>query len=245
MSDRTSGTFRGGEAPKGRDPISKRRARSADASMPEGGIVKRLMMYGIPISAVAVLVFATMAVAQSVPEGQEPSQNPANASTTDVQNSTTWPAKKKPAETDETNKPAETDEPTTPTQTTAPDPNGQKTVNIYNHAFDPAQLNVASGTTVRFVNKDTEPHTATADNDLFDTGELEPGGSFKVYFEGSGTVTYHCELHPDMKGVIVVGEGGGGEDPTAEKRTAEEAPNEPSSEADKPATEEAAQPARD
>jgi plastocyanin len=235
VSDRTSGTFRGGEAPKGRDPISKRRA-SADASMPEGGIVKRPMMYVIPLSAVAVLVFATMAVAQSVPEGQEPSQNPANASTTDVQNSTTWPAK---------NKPAETDEPTTPTQTTAPDPNGQKTVNIYNHAFDPAQLNVASGTTVRFVNKDTEPHTATADNDLFDTGELEPGGSFKVYFEGSGTVTYHCELHPDMKGVIVVGEGGGGEDPTAEKRTAEEAPNEPSSEADKPATEEAAQPARD
>jgi plastocyanin len=235
VSDRTSGTFRGGEAPKGRDPISKRRA-SADASMPEGGIVKRPMMYVIPLSAVAVLVFATMAVAQSVPEGQEPSQNPANASTTDVQNSTTWPAK---------NKLAETDEPTTPTQTTAPDPNGQKTVNIYNHAFDPAQLNVASGTTVRFVNKDTEPHTATADNDLFDTGELEPGGSFKVYFEGSGTVTYHCELHPDMKGVIVVGEGGGGEDPTAEKRTAEEAPNEPSSEADKPATEEAAQPARD
>jgi len=230
---------------KGRDPISKRSARSADVTLPEGGIVKR-PMYIIPISVViAVLVFATMAVAQSVPEGQEPSQNPANASTTDVQNSTTWPAKNKPAETDETNKPAETNEPTTPTQTTAPDPNGQKTVNIYNHAFDPAQLNVASGTTVRFVNKDTEPHTATADNDLFDTGGLEPGGSFKVYFEGSGTVTYHCELHPDMKGVIVVGEGGGGEDPTAEKRTAEEAPNEPSSEADRPATEEAAQPARD
>ena len=190
-------------------------------------------MYVIPISVViAVLVFATMAVAQSVPEGQEPGQNPANASTTDVQNSTTWPAKKKPAET------------TKPTHTTAPDPNGKKTVNIYNHAFAPAQLNVASGTTIRFVNKDTEPHTATADNDLFDTGELEPGGSFKVYFEGSGTVTYHCELHPDMKGSIVVGEGGGGEDPTAEKRTAEEAPNEPSSEVDKPATEEAAQPAR-
>lgn len=244
MSDRTSGTFRGGEAPKGRDPISKRRA-SANASMPEGGIVKRLMMYVIPLSAVAVLVFATIGAAKSVPEGQEPSQTPANASTTDVQNSTTWPAKKKPVETAETTKPAETDEPTTPTQTTAPDPNGKKTVNIYNHAFDPAQLNVASGTTVRFVNKDTEPHTATADNDLFDTGELEPGGSFKVYFEGSGTVTYHCKLHPDMKGSIVVGEGGGGEDPTAEKRTAEEAPNEPSSEVDKPATEEAAQPARD
>jgi len=56
------------------------------------------------------------------------------------------------------------------------------------------------------VNTDTEAHTATADNKLFDTGVLKPGEAFEVYFEGSGTVTYHCELHPDMKGSIVVGE---------------------------------------
>ena len=222
------GTCRG-EIPKGRDPISKRRA-SADESMPEGGLVKRLMMYVIPLSAVAVLVFATIAVAQSVPQSQEPSQNPATGDTANVQNSTTWPAKKKPAEpstpteTAETTAPTETAETTAPTQTTVPDPNGQKTVNIYNHAFDSAQLNVASGTTVRFVNKDTEAHTATADNNLFDTGVLEPGGSFKVYFEGSGTVTYHCELHPEMKGSIVVGEGGG-EDTTPQKQASEVAPN--------------------
>jgi plastocyanin len=210
--------------------------------MPEGGLVKRLMMNVIPLSAAAVLVFATIAVAQSVPqsqeEGQEPSQNPATGDTADVQNSTTWPAKKKPAEpstpteTTQTTAPTQT---TTPTQTTVPDLNGQKTVNIYNHAFDPAQLNVASGTTVRFINRDTEPHTATADNNLFDTGVLEPGGSYKVYFEGSGTVTYHCELHPDMKGSLVVGESGGVVDTSAApKQTAEEAPNEPSSEAVQP-----------
>ena len=229
------GTCRG-EVPKGRDPISKRRARSADVSMPEGGLVKRLMMYVIPLSAVAVLVFATIAVAQSDP--------PATGHTTDVQNSTTWPPKKKPVEpstptdTAEPSTPTETAETTAPTQTTVPDPNGQKTVNIYNHAFDSAQLNVASGTTVRFVNKDTEAHTATADNNLFDTGVLEPGESFKVYFEGSGTVTYHCELHPDMKGSIVVGKGGGGEDTTPQKQASEVAPNnEPSSEADPPTTE--------
>jgi plastocyanin len=213
--------------------------------MPEGGLVKRLMMYVIPLSAVAVLVFATIAVAQSDP--------PATGRTTDVQNSTTWPSKKKPVEpstpTDtaepstptenaETTAPTETAETTAPTQTTVPDPNGQKTVNIYNHAFDSAQLNVASGTTVRFVNKDTEAHTATADNNLFDTGVLEPGESFKVYFEGSGTVTYHCELHPDMKGSIVVGKGGGGEDTTPQKQASEVAPNnEPSSEAGPPTTE--------
>jgi plastocyanin len=220
------GTCRG-EVPKGRDPISKRRARSADVSMPEGGLVKRLTMYVIPLSAVAVLVFATIAMAQSDP--------PATGHTTDVQNSTTWPPKKKPVE---PSTPTQTAETTAPTQTTVPDPNGQKTVNIYNHAFDSAQLNVASGTTVRFVNKDTEAHTATADNNLFDTGVLEPGESFKVYFEGSGTVTYHCELHPDMKGSIGVGEGGRGEDTTPQKQASEVAPNnEPSSEADPPTTE--------
>jgi plastocyanin len=176
--------------------------------------MKRLMMYVIPLSAMAVLVFAAIAVAQGVPEGQEPSQNTAaDANTTDVQNSTTVPAKK------------------------------TITVDIQDHAFDPAQLNVAPGTTVTFVNKDTEAHTATADNDLFDTGVLEPGESTWVFFRGSGTVTYHCELHPDMKGSIVVGEGGGGEETTPQKQAAEEAPNEPSSDAAQP-TNEAAQPAR-
>ena len=81
-------------------------------------------------------------------------------------------------------------------------------MDISDHAFNPAQLNVAPGTTVTFVNNDTEPHTATADNGLFDTGVLEPGSSFEVLLDGSGTVTYHCELHPDMQGSIVVGEAG-------------------------------------
>jgi hypothetical protein len=119
------------------------------------------------------------------------------------------------------------------------------TVDISNHAFNPAQFNVAPGTTVTFVNNDTEPHTATADNGLFDTGELEPGDSSWVSFEGAGTVTYHCELHPDMKGSIVVEEGGG-EDTTPQKQTAKETPknDEPSfREADQPSNE-AAKPAR-
>jgi len=196
------GYFSEGGVLKGRDPISK---RSADASTPEGGIVKRLLMYVIPLSAVAVLVFATIAVAQNDPEGQEPSQNPATGRTTDVQNSTTWPAKKEKEKPAEPTTPTQTAEPTTPTQTTPPDPNGRKTVDIRDLAFNPAQLNIAPGTIVRFLNNDTVAHTATADNALFDTGELEPGESLEIYFEGSGTVPYHSEPHPDMKGSLVVG----------------------------------------
>jgi plastocyanin len=78
-------------------------------------------------------------------------------------------------------------------------------VNIKNHAFDPAQLNVAKGTTVTWTNADSEAHTVTADDGLFDSGVLEPGQSYSVWLGGSGTVAYHCELHPDMKGSVVVG----------------------------------------
>jgi len=184
--------------------------------MPEGGIVKRLLMYVTPLSAMAVLVFAAIAAAQSGPGGQEPSQN-----TTDVQNSTSLPAKDTPAE------------------STTPTPNStitRGTLPINAHGFDPAQLSIASGTTLKIVNTDIEAHTATADNDLFDTGVLKPGESFEVHFEGSGTVPYHCKLHPDMKGSITVGEGDVGEAITPPKQEAAEvAPNEPSSGALQPA----------
>src|SRR5215218_142809 len=100
------------------------------------------------------------------------------------------------------------DESTTPAESTTPDPNSTTTVEIRNNAFIPDQLNVAPGTTVTFVNRDSVPHTATSDNKLFDSGELAPGASYPVVFDGAGTVTYHCYLHPEMRGSIVVGEGG-------------------------------------
>ena len=128
-------------------------------------------------------MFAAIAAAQSVPEDQGHSHDPSEPAAAPV-------------------------ETTAPTESTTPAPNSTTTVDIRDHAFNPAQLNVAPGTTVRFVNNDTEAHTATADNGLFDTGALEPGSSFDVFFDGSGTVTYHCELHPDMTGSIVVGEAG-------------------------------------
>jgi plastocyanin len=149
--------------------------------------VKRLM-YLIPLSAIAVLVFATIAAAQSTPVATPAAQEP-NQNTTDVQNSTTVPAE-------------------APAESTTPAPDSTTTVEILNNAFNPPQLNVAPGTTVTFVNRDSVPHTVTADNGLFDSGELAPGASYPVVLDGAGTVTYHCKLHPEMRGSIVVGEGG-------------------------------------
>ena len=149
--------------------------------------MKRLM-YLIPLSAIAVLVFATIAAAQSTPVATPAAQEP-NQNTTDVQKSTTVPAE-------------------APAESTTPAPDSTTTVEILNNAFNPPQLNVAPGTTVTFVNRDSVPHTVTADNGLFDSGQLAPGASYPVVLEGAGTVTYHCKLHPEMRGSIVVGEGG-------------------------------------
>jgi plastocyanin len=147
--------------------------------------MKRLM-YVIPLSSIAVLVFAAIAAAQ-------PAVVPAEPTT-----------------------PAQT---TTPAESTTPAPNDTTTVEIGNNTFNPAQLHVAPGTTVTFVNNDTVPHTATADNGAFDTKELPPGYSMDVFLEGEGTVPYHCELHPEMKGTIVVGDGSGAEGTTTENPT--------------------------
>jgi plastocyanin len=103
-------------------------------------------------------------------------------------------------------------------ESTTPAPNDTTTVEIRNNAFNPAQLNVAPGTTVTFVNHDNVPHTATSDNKLFDL-EIPPGSSYPVVLEGEGTVPYHCELHPEMKGTIVVGDGSGAEGTTTENST--------------------------
>jgi plastocyanin len=157
-------------------------------------LVKRLM-YVIPLSAVAVLLLAAPALTQNAPNHIDASPT----QTTDAKQITGNAA------TDPTTTPSET---TAPAESTTPAPDSTTTVEILNNAFNPDQLNVAPSTTVTWVNRDSVAHTVTADNGLFDSGQLAPGASYPVVLEGAGTVTYHCELHPEMRGSIVVGEPG-------------------------------------
>jgi plastocyanin len=83
----------------------------------------------------------------------------------------------------------------------------QQTVPIRDFSFEPAQLSVEPGTTVTWTNEGNQPPTVTADNGLFDSGVLYPGDSYSVQFDGMGTVSYYCTLHPSMTGGITVGGG--------------------------------------
>ena len=78
------------------------------------------------------------------------------------------------------------------------------TVRIKNFAFVPVKLTITAGTTVVFVNDDDEPHTATAANKAFDSEAIDTKKSWKHAFARPGTFAYYCELHPQMRGQIVV-----------------------------------------
>ena len=55
-----------------------------------------------------------------------------------------------------------------------------------------------------FTNNDTAPHTATADDDSWDAGEIAPGASATVTFDTAGSFPYHCNFHPNMTATITV-----------------------------------------
>lgn len=89
--------------------------------------------------------------------------------------------------------------PTGSTQTT-----GQNAVIIQNFTFSPATLTVKVGDKVTWTNQDSVGHSATADDGSFDTGVLSQGQSGSITFSKAGTFSYHCSIHPNMKGTIVV-----------------------------------------
>lgn len=77
-------------------------------------------------------------------------------------------------------------------------------VTIQNMAFSPATLTVKVGEKVTWTNHDSVGHSATADDNSFDTGVIEQGQSGNNKFAKAGTYTYHCSVHPNMKATIIV-----------------------------------------
>ena len=86
---------------------------------------------------------------------------------------------------------------------------GDVVVHIANFAFRPSPMSVDAGQRVTFVNDDEEPHTVTAVDKSFDSEALDMHQTWQHTFSKPGTYAYFCELHPTMKGSIVVRAAGG------------------------------------
>jgi plastocyanin len=77
-------------------------------------------------------------------------------------------------------------------------------VQIKDDAFSPRTLTITVGQTVTFTNDDDDAHTVTAVDGSFDSKGLDTHGVWRHVFKKPGSYAYFCQLHPFMKGTIVV-----------------------------------------
>lgn len=74
-------------------------------------------------------------------------------------------------------------------------------VTIRDNKYNPNEVNATSGDTVRWTNADLERHTVTFSGT---SNEVLPGQSITITFQAPGTYRYHCDVHPSMRGTVVV-----------------------------------------
>lgn len=73
-------------------------------------------------------------------------------------------------------------------------------------AFSPPSVTVKAGQAVEWDFQDANPHTVTADDNSFTSphaGNIS-GEKFSHTFAQAGTYKYHCFIHPQMLGTVVV-----------------------------------------
>lgn len=73
------------------------------------------------------------------------------------------------------------------------------TVEIQQFKFDPATLDIKVGDSIKWINRDLVPHTATASDESWDTGLIKTNESKTITFEKNTVDSYYCFYHPVMK----------------------------------------------
>lgn len=81
----------------------------------------------------------------------------------------------------------------------------QYSVEIRDSEFSPSILHILPGDRVVWVNRDTRPHTATAQDGTWDTGELVENQQAVVVMTRSKAGDYFCRFHPGMSGNLHIG----------------------------------------
>jgi plastocyanin len=106
--------------------------------------------------------------------------------------------------------------PGSPTPTPAPD---APTANVYilpgavdlgSNAFGDHPLLIFKGERMRWRNIDSVEHNLVPDTaalpEFMTTGVLAPGGERSFIMQTSGTTAFHCTIHPQMTGRLIVQE---------------------------------------
>jgi plastocyanin len=96
-----------------------------------------------------------------------------------------------------------------PRQDLAPIINGNGTVvrivdDAGSSSYIPNPVEVKVGETVTWVNDDSNLHTATSKDGVFNSDVLFEGQSFTYTFDKEGEYPFFCDIHPGMVGTVVV-----------------------------------------
>lgn len=81
------------------------------------------------------------------------------------------------------------------------------TVEMQRFRFTTPTVSIKVGDTIRWLNQDPVAHTATTEAyPGFNSGPIKQGETWSQTFNTAGVFTYFCIVHPNMRGVINVGE---------------------------------------
>jgi plastocyanin len=81
---------------------------------------------------------------------------------------------------------------------------GDVAVTVVDFNFQPADITAKTGQVIAFSNTGSAPHTATLDGGQCTTPTIQPGKSDGLTFSVAGTYKFHCSIHSQMTGTIVV-----------------------------------------
>jgi plastocyanin len=78
--------------------------------------------------------------------------------------------------------------------------------NVNLPGYTPADITVVIGvnSTVKWTNNDNMPHTVTASDGSFDSGNLKPDATYVYTFTKAGVYHYNCTYHSWMHGTVTV-----------------------------------------
>ena len=83
-------------------------------------------------------------------------------------------------------------------------------ISAIDNAFDAGIVRIQPGGSVSWSNDGNSPHTVTADDGSYDSGNLEPGATYTKAFDQPGVYSYFCKYHGapgvGMTGIVVVGD---------------------------------------
>lgn len=86
----------------------------------------------------------------------------------------------------------------------SPAPAAVTVVHIKNFKYVPETVTIHPGSVVKFVEDDDTPHTVTASDRSYDSGNLDKGQSWTHTYVKEGTYKYFCAYHTYMTGAVVV-----------------------------------------